>query len=167
MATLVAMATRCCCCQRTTWSQSACRAELLCSLAWSSSARRAAPPRLCEPRLCEGGPVPASRPPDSVTPQPWPVPVNELPPAPQRQLASAPSCSADNVDGQQWAGGKCSNNRQLTNSWRPQPVSLLSIATAYQLTTTTRRPVTRMNARFDLLNSQEANREQREKLPKK
>ena len=68
---------------------------------------------------------------------------------------------------QQWVGGKCSNNRQLTNSWRQQPVSLLSVATSYQLTTTTHRPGTRMNTGFDLLKSQEANREQREELLKK
>ena len=68
---------------------------------------------------------------------------------------------------QQWAGGECSNNRQLANSWRLHSVSLLSVATAYQLTTTTHRPATRINTGFGLLNSQEANREQREKLSKK
>ncbi len=68
---------------------------------------------------------------------------------------------------QHWVSGECSNTGQLTNSWRLQPVSLLSVATAYQLTTTTHRPATRINTGFDLLNSQEANREQREKLPKK
>jgi hypothetical protein len=47
-------------------------------------------------------------------------------------------------------------DKLLNKCARQQPVSLLSVATTYQLTTTTHRPGTRMNTGFDLLKSQEA-----------